>query len=187
MRKIVFAHGLMSSPKGTKATYLKERLGAVAPALSHLGLKAQMDALESALLDEADSVLVGSSLGGLAGLGLANRSPNLIGHLVLLAPAVSVRRRENAFEEEERTRPGLYNEAVQLAKLSIPTSVPATIVQGMEDDVVLFEDVVALAARSGSSRLILIHDDHQLTNSKELILSVVGRAAVAGDPISRSY
>jgi pimeloyl-ACP methyl ester carboxylesterase len=177
MRKVVFAHGLASSPDGTKAVYLRERFGATAPALFHLGLGAQVDALEAELSSGEAAVLVGSSLGALAGLGVANRQPRLVSHLVLLAPAVSIRRHEDAFRDAERDRPGLFAEAVELAKLSVPPEVPATIIQGFEDDVALFEDAAALAARSPSSRLVLVHDDHQLTGSKELILSVVGRAA----------
>ena len=183
MRRIIFAHGLMSSPDGTKATFLREQFGAHAPALFHLGLKAQVDALESELAADNRSVVVGSSLGGLAGLGLANRCPERIAHLVLLAPAVSVFRHEDAFEEVEKERPGLHAEAVELARLPIPHSVPASIIHGMEDDVVLFEDVVALAARSPSARLVLVHDDHQLTGSRDLILSVVGKTAADGDSL----
>jgi pimeloyl-ACP methyl ester carboxylesterase len=184
MRRVVFAHGLESSPDGTKATYLKESVGAVSPLLRHLGLAGQVDALEKALKSHRRrSVLVGSSLGGLAALGVANRAPERISHLVLLAPAVSSWRHEDAFKEAEKQRPGLSHEAVEMARLHIPKSIPTTVIHGMEDDMVAAEDVVALVQRSRGASLILVHDEHQLTGSRKLILSVVNQVARDADPL----
>ncbi|MCP4605954.1 MAG: hypothetical protein GY847_36480 [Proteobacteria bacterium] len=183
MHKVIFAHGLESSPNGTKATYLREHFGAIAPPLYHLGLFDQVDALEKALPKDKKCILVGSSLGGLAVLGTAVRQPDRIAHLLLLAPAVSTRRHEEAFNEAEQTRPGLRREALKLTELSIPENVSSTIIHGIEDEVVYTEDVVSLSTRSLSARLILLHDDHTLSNSKSIILSVVSRVATDSDPL----
>lgn len=183
MRKVIFAHGLESSPKGTKAIYLKDHFGAFTPPLYELGLKAQIETIEGMLRDGEPAVLVGSSLGGLTALGAAIRCPKQIAHLVLLAPAVGTGRRENAFADAEMTRPGLCSEVLEMDGLEIPSIVPATIIHGIEDDVVKTKDVLSLCVRSGSARLILVHDDHPLSQSKELILSVVGRARDDNDPL----
>ena len=175
MRKVIFLHGMESSPRGTKATYLGEHFGAISPALRHLRLTEQVDATQQ-ILGEKPAVIVGSSLGGLAALGLANRCPERISLLILLAPAVGTFS-QASFAEEEKIRPGLYREACEFAKLTIPEEVPSTIIHGMEDSVVDSAAVIALCSRSKSSNLILVHDDHPLSNSRQIITAVVGRAA----------
>ena len=104
MRRIVFLHGMESSPDGTKATYLREKFGAVSPALRHLGLRQQVDSASKYLHKKNKTVVVGSSLGGLAALGLVNRYANQIAHLVLLAPAVGSFLRSSFAEEEKKRR-----------------------------------------------------------------------------------
>ncbi|MCP4673947.1 MAG: hypothetical protein GY854_00190 [Deltaproteobacteria bacterium] len=183
MPRTIFAHGLESSPGGTKAVYLKERFGTFSPRLYHLVLSFQVDALEEALARSERSILIGSSLGGLASLGVANRCPDRITHLVLLAPAVSCNRREDAFKDAEKSRPGIREEAIEMQKLSVPETIPTTIIHGIEDDVVLTEDVLSLGARSPSARLVFVHDDHPLSGSRNLILSTVGRAVTGADTL----
>jgi hypothetical protein len=174
VRKIIFLHGMESSPNGTKATYLREQFGAVSPALRHLGLKEQVSAVEH-FFGKNSAVVVGSSLGGLAALGLANKCPKKICHLILLAPAVGTFS-QASFAEEEKTRPGLFREVCEFAALTIPEDVPATIIHGLEDSVVDTPAVVGLCTRSKSSRLILVHDDHPLSKNQHLISAVVGSA-----------
>lgn len=183
MRRVLFAHGLSSSPGGTKATYLKERFGAVSPPLFELGLGAQAEALCDLLKDGEPAVLVGSSLGGLAALGAAARCPEKIAHLLLLAPAVGTRVHEEAFIEAEKKRPGLRREVLRFSELSVPPEIPATIIHGLADIVVRAEDVLDLCRRSPSSRLVLIHDDHPLSSSKELILKVASRVATGREAL----
>ena len=56
MRRIIFLHGMESSPEGTKATYLKEQFGAISPALRHLGLREQVDLASKYLIDMGHSI-----------------------------------------------------------------------------------------------------------------------------------
>ncbi|MCP4199833.1 MAG: alpha/beta fold hydrolase [Proteobacteria bacterium] len=175
MRKVIFLHGIESSPKGTKATYLGEQFGAVSPALRHLRLNEQVGATRQ-LLGEDTAVIVGSSLGGLTALGLAITCPENISHLILLAPAVGTFS-QASFAEEEKIRPGLYREVCEFATFTIPKEVPCTMIQGLEDSVVDPAAVIGLCTRSKSSHLILVHDDHPLSRSQQLITAVVGRAA----------
>lgn len=183
MYPVIFAHGLESSPEGTKASYLRERFGALTPLLRELDLDGQVDALGDLLFRGEHSVVVGSSLGALAALGAAQRVPEKIAHLVLLAPAVGVEHRADVFREAVKDRPGIYEQAMRISSFSVPTIIPCTIVHGLGDDVVRWVDVVNLSLRSPSSRLILVHDDHPLRASGDLILSVVEMAASGQDPI----
>jgi len=177
VKKVVFAHGLEGSPQGTKAMYLRERFDAIAPWLGELDLPGQVEALQKALPTAGTAVVVGSSLGGLAALGLANRCPDRIHHLVLLAPAVGMERHKDEHPDVEAKRPGLFDQAGRFSTLSVPPGLPCTIIHGMEDSMVRFEEVLALAKRSPSSWLILVHDDHPLLNAKDLICSVVEQEA----------
>ena len=58
-------------------------------------------------------------------------------------------------------------------------------IHGLEDDVIRLDDVLDLVRRSPAARLILIHDDHPLSRSRELILAAVRRAAEGRDPLGR--
>jgi pimeloyl-ACP methyl ester carboxylesterase len=171
------------SPQGTKATFLREELGAVSPWLGELGLIAQVEALTEAIGDDGPAVVVGSSLGGLSALGLAVSHAELIAHLVLLAPAVGMARRAELRPEVERLRPGLFDESREFSGLAVPPQLPATVVHGLEDDVVLLGDVLELVQRSPSARLILVHDDHPLRGSRDLILELVRCASQGRDPL----
>jgi len=183
VRLVVFAHGMEGSPQGTKATFLRQVLEATSPWLGELGLADQVDALADAIGDRGPAVVVGSSLGGLAALGLATSRPELIAHLVLLAPAVGMAHRAELRPEVEQLRPGLFDESIEFSGLAVPEGLPATILHGLEDDVILLSDVLQLAQRSPSSRLILVHDDHPLHGSRDLILALVRRAAEGRDPL----
>jgi pimeloyl-ACP methyl ester carboxylesterase len=180
---VVFAHGLEGSPQGTKAVFLREELGAVSPWLGELSLAGQVEALAAAIGDRGPAVLVGSSLGGLAALGLAAARPESLVHLVLLAPAVGMARRAELRPEVEQRRPGLFDESREFSSLAVPAHLPATVVHGLDDDVIRLADVLDLVRRSPSARMILVHDDHPLHASRDLILALVRRAALDRDPL----
>jgi pimeloyl-ACP methyl ester carboxylesterase len=183
VRRIVFAHGLEGSPDGTKATYLRQELGAVSPWLGELGLDGQVRELTETVSNGEPAVLVGSSLGALSALGLVASRPDLVSHLVLLAPAVGVARKDELRNEIEERRPGLFDEVRRYSTLAVPPDLPATVIHGLKDDVIRLDDVLELARRSPSARLILVHDDHPLHGSKDLILQVVRRVANDLDPL----
>jgi len=101
----------------------------------------------------------------------------------LLAPAVGVEHRAEIFKEAVKDRPGIFEQAIRLARNRVPETIPCTIVHGLADDVVPWNDVVQLALRSPSARLVLVHDGHQLGQSADLILSAVEMAAGSRDPL----
>ena len=176
MTRIVFAHGLEGSPDGTKATYLRDKLGAVTPWLGEFNLDDQVGALEKEIPQGSDAVVVGSSLGGLAALGFAVRHSDRIRHLVLLAPAVGMHRYASVSPEVEQKRPGLFEQSKKFGALSVPPSIRTTVIHGLNDEVIARQDVIDLVERSPSATLLLVHDDHTLSSSRELILHVVERA-----------
>ncbi len=182
MTRVVFAHGLEGSPDGTKAVYLRDELGAVTPWLGEFNLDEQVGALEEEIPQGSDAVIVGSSLGGLAALGFAVRHADRIRHMVLLAPAVGMHRYASISPEVEQKRPGLFEQSKKFGALSIPPSIRTTVIHGLQDIVIDKEDVIALVKRSPSATLLLVHDDHTLSGSRELILNVVERA-VSGKPL----
>ncbi|HUT78406.1 MAG TPA: alpha/beta fold hydrolase [Polyangia bacterium] len=182
MTRLVFAHGLEGSPEGTKATYLRETLGAIAPWLGESILDDQVRILAETVGNDGPAVVIGSSLGGLAALGLACRRPELVRRLILLAPAVGTAHLIAAHPEVEARRPGLAAEVARFSELTIPEPVPAHIVLGIHDELIRLEDVLALHVRSPSARLSLVHDDHALGRSRALILSLA-REEIAANPV----
>ena len=84
MKRIVFLHGLESSPGGTKALYL-ERLGyrVFNPALPRESFEDSVRIAQSIVDKEQPDCIVGSSRGGAVAMGLEQSS----GALVLIAPA----------------------------------------------------------------------------------------------------
>jgi len=183
MHPIFFAHGMESSPQGTKAVYLREAFGATSPWLGELGLPAQVSALAEAIGARRPAVLVGSSLGGLAALGLAVEHPDRLAHLILLAPAVGMERHAPDHPEAERLRPGIFEQGRQFGELAIPPGVATTVIHGLGDEVIRTADVLQLVERSPSARLLLVHDDHSLHGSGPLIREVVSRASRGIDPL----
>ena len=181
MHPIVFAHGLESSPQGIKAALLSTRFGTHAPDLRSLSLEAQTQRLVAGLRQAPKSVLVGSSLGGLAALGAARAVPERIAHLILLAPAFGTERHLELFASAEIERPGLRSEVAACADWTIPESVPATVLHGLEDELIATADVVAFAQRSPSAALLLVHDSHQLGAHLELLCRLVAAAANGED------
>ena len=86
--------------------------------------------------------------------------------------------------EVDRTRSGLFDECCRYGELAVPKAVTATVIHGLADEVIPLAAVLRLVERSPSARLLLVHDDHPLAASGELIRATVGRAAAGQDPIA---
>ncbi len=145
MTTLYFLHGLDSSGRGTKGTYLKKHFPNInCPDFSGT-LADRLDRFYELCRDQNDLVLVGSSYGGLMAACHAMKFPQQVARIVLLAPALNY----ESFEPPE-------------IKLAIPT----LLVMGKDDDVcppVLIEPL----AQKTFSRLetILADDDHMLHNT----------------------
>ena len=137
--RVVFLHGREGrKDQGRKATWLKERFGAVVPRLPTEYLNASLELARAVVSQERPEVVVGSSFGG-AVLAALVQEGHWRGPCVFLAQA-----------------------GVKLGVMTaFPDDVPAVFVHGLRDDVVDPADSRSLATAS-RSLLVEIDDDHRL-------------------------
>lgn len=148
--KIMFLHGLESGPYGSKYQALKEMFGEItSPDCS--GIKDESERLkiiqQEVRCNSEPFLVVGSSMGGLMALLFQQKHPDQVAGLVLCAPAVH--------------RPAAKN--LELHRLP-----PTVVIHGSRDEVVPLE-----ASRSFGHRLLVVDDDHRLSNSMAKILRSV--------------
>lgn len=119
MPGVVYLHGFASGPGSTKGTYFRRRFAQLGvdfqqPDLNEadfhgLTLTRQLKLVDRVVRQERPELLMGSSLGGYLAALYASQRPELVGSLVLLAPAFSFAERfanrlgEKAMLEWERT------------------------------------------------------------------------------------
>ena len=139
--RVHFIHGLEGSPTGAKASFLAEHFDSVAPPMDTSNLERAIETQAQAIRDRKPDVLVGSSFGGAIAVALLDRGAYR-GPTVLLAPAAA--------------KLGVRSE--------LPLGVAVTIAHGVKDDVVPFDDSVALAATGsrGLVQLVAVEDGHRL-------------------------
>ncbi|MBN1944769.1 MAG: alpha/beta fold hydrolase [Bradymonadales bacterium] len=100
IRSLVHLHGFCSSPKGTKATFLRERFLELGfdlvtpdlnqPSFFHLTITRQVETVQAAVTPlDRPLVLMGSSMGALVALHYAERWGG-VDRLVLFAPALDL-------------------------------------------------------------------------------------------------
>jgi pimeloyl-ACP methyl ester carboxylesterase len=112
-------------------------------------------------------VITGSSLGGLTGVMYAMKHPEMVGGLVLFAPAVGSRDGISIMADEEK---GLLN------SLYIPKNIPTAIIAGIRDELIPVSAIRNLVQRSPEPEKIILHevdDDHMLHQSLDLILETI--------------
>ena len=107
-------------------------------------------------IEIGDVVLAGSSWGGLACALTAQKKPDKLKGLLLLAPALH-------YPEPPNDNPD---------NLIAPDGIPVTIIHSKTDDIVPISASKNYANRSGNHvNLIVVEDSHVLENSIELIIS----------------
>jgi uncharacterized protein len=176
---LLYLHGLASSPKGRKREMLEKRFEAegwkiVAPDLNvpsfrELSFVEMVRTARSAHAEERPAVVVGSSLGALVSLSLAESLGSGGPPLVLVAPALGFGERWKAklpegdvFElfhhGEGRALPihrAFFEEMAGVNVDEAPPPVPVSIVMGTQDESVPFDQVVRGWARwEASGRLV---------------------------------
>jgi len=164
---LLYLHGLASSPKGRKRSLLADRflgegIGVVAPDLNVpsfrlLDFEAMVEAAGLAVRKEAPRVVVGSSLGALVALAVARGLGPSGPALVLVAPAVGFGERWKTklpegdpismfHHGEGRDLPIHRAFFERMAGVDVDREappVPVSVVMGMEDESVPFEQVEA--------------------------------------------
>ena len=153
---LVWAHGLWGSPNGSKVTAIRESgIEVISPDFNEMELADRVELLEKTI-EIGDVVLAGSSWGGLACALTAQKKPEKLKGLLLLAPALH-------YPESPNDEP---------EKLIAPDSVPVTIIHSTTDDIVPISASKNYIERSGNNvQLIEVEDNHVLENSIELIIS----------------
>jgi esterase/lipase len=164
MTALYFLHGMESSPKGTKAQFLRNhfphcRIPALPP-----DIQQRQKILRSTI--DTPAWIVGSSLGGLSALMLAKASPTLVKGMTLLAPAVGCYD-SRFFSPSELT---------VIEQTVIPAGIPCTIIAGKNDDLIPLSSIENLIRRSHANdriQLLVVDDDHSLNRSLDLLLTCV--------------
>ena len=153
---LVWAHGLWGSPNGSKITAIRESgIEVIAPDFNEMELIDRVELIEEKI-EAGDFVLAGSSWGGLACALAAQRKPDRIKGLLLLAPALH-------FPEPPNNNP---------KDLVAPNNITVIIIHSVEDDIVPISASKDYIERSEDNvKLIEVKDNHVLENSIELIIS----------------
>ena len=171
MPRILYLHGLASSPRGRKRAVLEDRFAAdgfevVAPDLNVPSFRElsffEMVAAARAAFDRAEPrVVVGSSLGALVALSLAENSAPVSCPLVLVAPALGFHERwkeklpegeefDLFHHGEERPLPirrRFFEEMALVRVDEAPPPVPVSVVMGTDDETVPYAQVAGAWAR----------------------------------------
>ena len=188
----LYLHGFASGPQSTKAPALRSRFQALGLTLhipdlnqgdfTHLTLTRQIQQVVP--LVTPDTVLLGSSLGGLVASWVAEQTA--VQRLVLLAPAFNFlsqwlpRLGADALAHwqqngllpvyhyaEQRQIPlhyGFLTDARQYADASLRRAVPTLILHGQQDEVVSFSGSQAYAATRPWVTLKALTTDHGMTD-----------------------
>jgi len=139
----IFIHGLESSSGGTKGVFFRKRYPDMIVEDFRGSLEERMVKLNKILSDKTDSILVGSSFGGLMAAIYTCNNKNKVKKLILLAPALN--------QEEFKSY------------LDKKVDVPVTVYHGRNDNVVPVESIRTIAC-SVFTRITynIVDDDHPL-------------------------
>jgi pimeloyl-ACP methyl ester carboxylesterase len=206
---VFYLHGFASSAKSTKAGYFAERLREHGvslrcpdfnqPDFKTMTITRMLEQLGQELEDEksGSATLIGSSLGGAIAVLAAARSPDRVGRLVLLAPAVMLARPGHHLlppgRLEEWQRRGslpffhyayggeraldytFHQDSLRHDPLAASFSQPTVIYQGLRDQSVDPKTVEEFARARPNVTLALLDDEHQLTASMPVLWDGVAR------------
>jgi hypothetical protein len=139
--RVLFVHGLESSPQGSKALFLAEHFEALTPAMDTRDFEACVALQAHQIAEFQPDVVVGSSFGGAVVLALLQRGA-WRGPTLLLAPA------QRHFPVQER----------------LPAGIATIVVHGTRDTVVDIAGSRSLAGSgtTGRVQLIEVDDEHRL-------------------------
>jgi len=207
---VLYLHGFASSAASTKASYFAAKLGQHGipletpdlnePDFSTLTISRmvqQVTTVIDRLPPGTPVVLVGSSLGGLVAVHVAQRRPDRVTRLILLAPAVAFGgKNTRALGDRDldqwrstgitnvfhygygRMVPigyELYTDACDYDCFGLTLTMPIQIFQGRKDTVVAPASVERWASTLPNVELHMLDDDHQLGESLDVIWSRVER------------
>jgi len=194
MTTFFYLHGWLSSPQSNKAQFFKQcflerGIDLQIPDFNqndfyHLTLTRQIQQVQ-ALLPNSPVTLIGSSLGGLTALWLAQRQPQ-IQRLVLLAPALNllthcvttmgkeqyVKWREQGefafyhynFQREVLLSYAFIKDMQQYADTELQRNIPTLILHGRFDEIIPIQTAHDFVSTRPQIQLIELRSDHNLTD-----------------------
>jgi pimeloyl-ACP methyl ester carboxylesterase len=195
--RFLYLHGFASGPRSAKGLAFEahyaargiaiERLDLRVPSLEHLRLSAMIDTVLAHI--HGDTILLGSSLGGLTAARVAEREPRVVA-CVLLAPAfqlIARWRQRPDWPQWERTgwlaihdfaenRParvdiGFAEDAARV-DVGVPdVRVPTLVLHGTRDDTVSIDRSREFAGARPHVRLVELDDGHELIASIPRLLA----------------
>jgi hypothetical protein len=197
--RYLYLHGFASSPKSTKGVAFEnhfapkgiriERLDLRLPSFPHLRLSAMIEKVRGELAD--NTILIGSSLGGLCAARVAENEPR-VKALVLLAPAFRLAERWRtqlgpAYDDWRQTgwrqvtdyttgQParidfGFFEDVARIDRGWPAINCPTLILHGRRDETVPIEGSRELATQNANVRLVELDDGHELTASIPALLA----------------
>lgn len=139
--RVLFMHGLESSPQGNKARYLARHFEVYTPAMNTGDFPACLEQQAAAIAEFRPDVVVGSSFGGALAVLLLVRG-------VWAGPTLLLAQASARFDPT----------------LELPENVPVLLVHGTRDDVIDMEGSRRLARTGtpGRVRLVEVDDGHRL-------------------------
>lgn len=199
-----YLHGFASGPTSSKGRWLAERFAETGRKLELPDLTPGPDGFENAtpltMLDEVTRLLatrpnekhllIGSSLGGLLAALYAERHPDKVDRLVLLAPAFRLAERWRQrmdpaelkqFQEQgsmvvdhyatgtRRSMPYRFLEDADTLPAYPNVTVPVLCIAGRRDELVPLGDVEVFVEKTETAQLVVVDDDHELKASLPLI------------------
>jgi pimeloyl-ACP methyl ester carboxylesterase len=205
---VLYLHGFASGPRSKKGVAFAEhfarrgvtidRLDLRVPSLAHLRLSAMIDHVIARL--GAETILIGSSLGGLTAARVAERDPRVVA-LILLAPAFqmiprwrarlgddawaawrdtgAMRVHDHTTGGDAEVDFGFAEDAAQVDRAGggwPDVRVPTWIFHGRADDVVDVELSRTFARTRPHVQLTELDDGHELVASLPILLDGAARA-----------
>ena len=194
----IYLHGFASAPSSSKAVYFKNKLDGlkvIVPDLNqddfyNLTLSRQLQQVSEIIETiNGEIIILGSSMGGLTALLLAEKYPN-ISKLVLLAPAFSMSElwingdktklqewEQNGeapvmhygYNQEALLSHGFYNDLFSHDDKEFKRQLPVLNFHGINDDVVPIEFSREYQLTHSQSTLIELDDDHGLGGHLDLM------------------
>jgi pimeloyl-ACP methyl ester carboxylesterase len=190
---LAYLHGFASGPGSTKAVWFRERFATIgrdliipdlAPDFGSMTITSQLAVVEAL----PPGVLIGSSMGGYLAALAAERRPERVSAIVMLAPAMGFLARWEAglgpegvaewraegsmpvwhygLDREEPLGIGFLDDARRWPELPDPRC-PTLILAGRHDDTVALADVERFAHARAGRDLVVYDDGHELLDVLE--------------------
>ena len=198
--KYIYLHGFASSPQSKKAQFFKQKLLALGIGIkivdlnsanfTKLKISEQIEKIQQLLTKEEPTTIIGSSMGGLIALNLAENN-NSVTRLVLMAPALGIHQlwpsiigAQNLIKwQTDRVLAVFHHGFNQLVDLDyafiedlakIPDEtfkrqIPSLIFHGQYDLTIPWDNSLQYSKNNQLAELNLLDSDHSLENQLDLL------------------